>query len=82
MTLAVLGELVPAVRSAAGARGRLTPSELSEFAARDIARGRHCVGPARGEVQGINEAGELLVDTGSEVRAFRDGSLTFAGAPA
>lgn len=80
--VAVLGELVPAVRSAAGARGRLTPTELTEFMARDIARGRHCVDPARGEVQGINEAGELLVDTGSEVRAFRDGSLTFAGAPA
>lgn len=79
--VAVLGELVPAVRSAAGARGRLTPTELTEFMGRDIARGRHCVDPAHGEVQGINEAGELLVDTGSEVRAFRDGSLTFAGAP-
>ena len=80
--VAVLGELVPAVRSAAAARGRLTPSELNEFEARDVARGRHCIDPARGEVQGINEAGELLVDTGNEVRAFRDGSLTFAGAPA
>ena len=38
--------------------------------------------PAPGEVQGINEAGELLVNTASGVRAFRDGSLTFAGATA
>ena len=78
----VLEELVPAVRAAAAARGALTPSELSAFADRDVARGRACVEPAPGEVQGINEAGELLVETSSGVRAFRDGSLTFAGAPA
>ena len=78
----VLAELVPAVRSAAGARGVLTPAEIEEFATRDVARGRVCVQPAPGEVRGINEAGELLVDTGAGVRAFRDGSLTFAGAPA
>ena len=78
----VLSELVPAVRSAASARGELTATELSEFAARDIGRGRTCVQPAAGQVQGINAAGELLVSTGREVRAFRDGSLTFAGTTA
>ena len=78
----VLEELVPAIRSAAAARGALTASELSAFADRDVARGRACVEPAPGEVQGINERGELLVATRSGVRAFRDGSLTFAGAPA
>ena len=78
----VLEELVPAIRSAAAARGALTASELSAFADRDVARGRACVEPAPGEVQGINELGELLVATRSGVRAFRDGSLTFAGAPA
>jgi len=78
----VLGELVPAVRAAASARGELTATELSEFAARDIGRGRSCVQPAAGQVQGINAAGELLVSTGREVRAFRDGSLTFAGTTA
>jgi BirA family biotin operon repressor/biotin-[acetyl-CoA-carboxylase] ligase len=78
--LNVLAELVPAVRSAAAARGVLTPLELSEFSERDVARGRMCVEPARGEVRGINESGELLIDTGQGVRAFRDGSLTFAGA--
>jgi len=76
----VLAELVPAVRSAAAARGVLTSSELAEFSERDVARGRACVEPAQGEVRGINESGELLVDTGHGVRAFRDGSLMFAGA--
>lgn len=78
----VLGELVPAVRGAAAARGELTPSELAEFTARDIGRGRGCVQPVAGEVQGINAAGELLVSTSSGVRAFREGSLIFAGAGA
>lgn len=78
----VLAELVPAVRSAASARGPLTTSELDEFDARDMARGRTCVDPAPGEVVGINEAGELLVRTATGVRTFRDGSLTFAGASA
>jgi BirA family biotin operon repressor/biotin-[acetyl-CoA-carboxylase] ligase len=78
----VLCELVPAIRSAASARGELTAAELAEFAARDIGRGRTCVHPVPGRVQGINAAGELLVSTGSEVRAFREGSLTFAGATA
>ena len=76
----VLGELVPAIRSAAAARDVLTPAEIEEFNARDVARGRACVDPAPGAVVGINAAGELLVQTGSGVRAFRDGSLTFAGA--
>jgi BirA family biotin operon repressor/biotin-[acetyl-CoA-carboxylase] ligase len=78
--LDVLAELVPAVRSAAAARGLLSSAELTEFSERDVARGRTCLEPAQGEVRGINESGELLVDTGHGVRAFRDGSLTFAGA--
>jgi len=78
----VLAELVPAVRAAAAARGELTAAELTEFAARDIGRGRTCIDPTPGEVRGISPAGELLVATGNEVRAFREGSLTFAGATA
>ena len=78
--LDVLAELVPAVRSAAAARGLLSSTELTEFSERDIGRGRACVEPAPGEVRGINESGELLVDTGNGVRAYRDGSLTFVGA--
>jgi BirA family biotin operon repressor/biotin-[acetyl-CoA-carboxylase] ligase len=76
----VLGELFPAVRAAANARGPLTAEELREFATRDLAVGRTCIDPASGEVRGINESGELLVDTGAGVRAFRGGSLIFGGA--
>lgn len=78
----VLAELVPAMRAAAHARGALAPEELAEFATRDIAVGRHCVDPVPGRVRGIAPTGELLVDTPVGLRAFRDGSLTFAGATA
>lgn len=78
--LEVLAELLPAVRAAAAARSALTASELADFAVRDMAAGRACVDPAPGEVRGITAAGELLVSTVTGVRAFRDGSLTFAGA--
>ena len=78
----VLGELVPALRAAASARGELTAVELAEFAARDVGRGRACVQPVAGEVQGINAAGELLVKTDGAVRAYREGSLTFSGTSA
>jgi BirA family transcriptional regulator, biotin operon repressor / biotin---[acetyl-CoA-carboxylase] ligase len=76
----VLGELVPAVRAAAAARGELTRAELEEFATRDLAAGRACTDPAPGKVRGITSSGELLVDTAAGVRTFRDGSLTLAGA--
>jgi BirA family biotin operon repressor/biotin-[acetyl-CoA-carboxylase] ligase len=75
----VLAEIVPAVRAAAAGRSALTASELEEFAARDLAAGRPCVEPATGIVRGITAEGELLVDTGSGVRSFRDGSLIFSG---
>ena len=76
----VLAELVPAVRAAAHARGPLTTSELDDFAARDFSTGRTCVAPTPGQVRGISATGELLVETEAGLRAFRDGSLTFAGA--
>ena len=78
--LEVLGELVPAIRAAAAARGALTPSEVDEFATRDMAFGRACIDPVPGEVRGITASGELLVRTASGLRTFRDGSLTFSGA--
>jgi BirA family biotin operon repressor/biotin-[acetyl-CoA-carboxylase] ligase len=80
--LDVLAELVPAMRAAAAARGALTVLELEEFAMRDFAIGRTCVDPVPGQVQGITASGELLVHTATGVRAFRDGSLTLAGATA
>ena len=74
----VLETLVRAVRSAAAARGALRESELAEFAARDLARGRRCREPAPGVVQGIDARGSLLVLTPVGEVACRSGSLVFA----
>lgn len=76
----VLTELLPAIRSAAAARGLLTGQELDDFAVRDLAAGRPCSDPVPGLVRGITPSGELLVSTDTGVRAFRDGSLILAGA--
>jgi BirA family biotin operon repressor/biotin-[acetyl-CoA-carboxylase] ligase len=71
----VLTELIPAIRSAASAIGKLTQVELIEWNARDIARGRQCSEPARGTVEGISPAGELLVALADTIARFRSGSL-------
>ena len=71
----VLAELIPALRSAAAARGPLTDAELSRFAARDLAYGRRCTSPAVGTVRGIDERGCLIVQTASGEVAVRSGSL-------
>lgn len=75
-------ELVPQVSGlishAAELRGPLTQDELDAFAARDFARGKACVEPAKGTVQGINARGELLIELPSlepGFVAFRSGSL-------
>lgn len=73
--LEVLSEVVPALRVAAAGTGPLTPEELEEFNARDLARGRFCVEPARGRVEGISNSGELLVALADSVAPFRSGSL-------
>ena len=75
----LLAEMFAAVRSAAAGRSALTASELEEFASRDLSAGRRCIEPAAGIVRGITAGGELLVDTASGVRSFRDGSLIFSG---
>ena len=77
----VLAELIPALRSAAAARGALTASELAHFSERDLARGRCSVAPVRGVVQGIDASGRLLVETGEGVSAVRSGSLALEGEP-
>ena len=74
----VLGELVPALRAAAQARGALSAAELSAFAARDVARGRRCTEPVPGTVQGLTASGELVVHTGAGDVTFRAGSLVLA----
>jgi BirA family transcriptional regulator, biotin operon repressor / biotin---[acetyl-CoA-carboxylase] ligase len=71
----VLGELIPAVSSAAGRTGPLDAAELEEFNARDLARGKSCTEPALGRVAGISATGELLVALADTVASFRSGSL-------
>jgi BirA family biotin operon repressor/biotin-[acetyl-CoA-carboxylase] ligase len=71
----VLEELMPAVRAATAARGRLTSIELSEFAARDIAMGRACREPRVGRVQGIAADGALLIETEQGITRVLEGSL-------
>jgi BirA family biotin operon repressor/biotin-[acetyl-CoA-carboxylase] ligase len=73
--LDILAELVPALRVAAAATGPLEPTELEEFNARDLARGRVCREPALGRVAGITPKGELLVALADSVAPFRSGSL-------
>ena len=71
----VLTELIPGVRAAVAETGPLRKSEMEEFAARDLARGRRCVAPALGRVAGITPDGELLVTLADSVAKFRSGSL-------
>lgn len=71
----VLAELVPVLRAAASARGPLTPPEIEEYSARDFARGKRCLAPADGVVQGIGESGELLVQTANGTERYLSGSL-------
>ena len=73
--LEVLGELVPAVRAAASAPGRLTSREVSDFSARDVAVGRTCIEPRQGRVQGIASDGALLIETTSGISRVVEGSL-------
>jgi len=73
----VLEAVVPAIRAAASARGWLRPTELADYAQRDLARGRACRLPAPGVVQGIDARGSLLVTTAVGEVACRSGSLVF-----
>lgn len=76
--LEVLGELVPALRAAASARGHLTVAELAEFASRDMAFGRACREPVDGRVAGVASDGALLVDTPWGQQRVLNGSLVLA----
>lgn len=77
----LLSELMPALRAAAASRGVLTESEMTEYGARDLARGQPCREPAVGTVVGITASGELLVRSGGAVGAYRSGSLVIATPP-
>ena len=76
--VAVLEEVIPAVRAAAFAEGPLREDELAAFAGRDLARGLELVAPAAGTARGISPSGELLVETAQGMTPFRTGSLVFA----
>jgi len=71
----VLAAIVPALQRAATRRGPLSAAELHAFAQRDFAAGKSCSEPTAGIVRGINERGELLVESRGEVTAHRSGSL-------
>jgi BirA family transcriptional regulator, biotin operon repressor / biotin---[acetyl-CoA-carboxylase] ligase len=71
----VLASLVPALRAAAARCGPLDVDELTDYAARDYARGRRCVTPARGVVAGVTSVGELAVRTADGIEHHRAGSL-------
>lgn len=75
----VLAAIVPALRRAATRRGPLSAPELELFAHRDIAAGRRCTEPAPGTVRGINERGELLVESAEGLTPHRSGSLLLEG---
>lgn len=76
--LAVLAELIPALRAAAFARGPLSAGECAAFAARDLAAGRQARSPGVGVVRGISPEGAVLIESGQGVTAWRSGSLIFS----
>ncbi|HUR91972.1 MAG TPA: biotin--[acetyl-CoA-carboxylase] ligase [Gemmatimonadaceae bacterium] len=73
--LEILAAIVPALRRALTRRGPLSASELDAFGRRDITLGKRCREPAAGIARGINESGELLVESSGAVSAHRSGSL-------
>ena len=80
--VALLGDVVPAVRAAAAASGHLSERELADYAARDVAAGLACRAPRAGRVAGVAADGALLVVTGAGVERCRDGSLVLEDDPA
>jgi BirA family biotin operon repressor/biotin-[acetyl-CoA-carboxylase] ligase len=71
----ILDAIIPGVRNASAKRGALSSDEVNAFTRRDFTRGRPCIQPVVGVVQGIDARGALLVATGEEVVAMRSGSL-------
>ena len=71
----VLGELIPALRAAASARGHLSDAEIEEYTRRDLAAGQMAREPVEGRVMGIQNDGALLIQTADGSTAVREGSL-------
>lgn len=76
--VAVLEQLVPALRAAAALHGPLSEAERAAFGQRDLAAGRAIEAPVRGRAVGVSADGALLVEQGSERVAVHSGSLHFA----
>ena len=79
--LDVLAELIPVVRAAARARGRLTEEELDRWRARDHAAGRRCRQPIAGRILGVAADGALIVERGGQAALARSGSLVLEEEP-
>jgi BirA family biotin operon repressor/biotin-[acetyl-CoA-carboxylase] ligase len=77
--IAVLQAIAAAVQGAAARTGPLADAERAAWATRDRARGRRCVAPVTGTVEGIDADGALRArrDDGGIVRATA-GSLVLA----
>lgn len=73
--LELLDAIIPGIRAASATAGPLTAGEIEAFSRKDFARGRSCVLPVEGVVQGIDARGGLLVDVGANIVAVRSGSL-------
>ncbi len=76
----LLEALIPHLRRAATGSGELSPQELADWHARDLAIGRRVVAPVIGAVVGVNQHGALLVDAGGAdgQSVIRSGSMEFA----
>jgi BirA family transcriptional regulator, biotin operon repressor / biotin---[acetyl-CoA-carboxylase] ligase len=77
----VLARIIPVLRAATRRRGPLSEAELTEFARRDLARGRRCREPLEGWVAGLDASGALLIDTGTSVERIRAGPLVLMEEP-
>ena len=73
--VAVLRAVVPAIRRAVLAGGRLSSDELATYQTRDVARGKRVRAPAAGTVTGLSADGALLIETATGRAACRGGSL-------
>lgn len=71
----VLMSVLPVIRKVALVEGHLSPDEVHFYGRRDIAKGKHCVSPVEGIVQGISRSGDLIVRGNEGLVSVRSGSL-------
>ncbi len=77
-----LAALLPRLRRLAHMKGELSAEELSAWVSRDAMRGRACVLPDIGVVDGINADGALrILKPDGQVSTHRSGSLILSGEP-